>query len=148
MQTVIEYESKKAHEQVVFLQAQFNLSKIRFEKAQAVLSSFNDRNRSTFTAGSQVDAQRLQNEYDFAFDLYRKLGAELEQAKIKENQDTPVFTVLEDVYVPNKPVSPNRIKIFLMSIFAGLFLGIAYLILVDIIRKQLNSLQEEPEYIG
>jgi len=124
METAIAYEVSKAKEQVKFLEVQFVEAEKRFQNAQRKLASFNDRNRSTFSSNAQVDEQWYQNEYNLSFELYSKFAKELEQARITVNQDTPVFTILEDVVVPNKPVSPKKGKIMIFFLMLGAFVGL------------------------
>ena len=58
------------------------------------------------------------------FSVYQQLSGELQLARIKKNQDTPVFTVLEQVTVPNQRSSPNRTRILFMAIVIGLAVGL------------------------
>jgi uncharacterized protein involved in exopolysaccharide biosynthesis len=74
------------------------------------------------SAVAQIQRERLQREKDVAYQVVQQLTTELEQARIKEHQDTPVFTVLEHVTVPNEHSSPRRSVILLL---AGV-LGVAF----------------------
>jgi hypothetical protein len=125
MKRIIEYEAKKATEQLGLVQRQYNQNKIRFERAQEILANFSDRNRVLISSVSQIERERLQQEYDIALQVYKQLSVELEQARIKKSQDTPVFTVIESVTVPNRRSSPHRTRIVLTSAFFGAMLGIA-----------------------
>jgi uncharacterized protein involved in exopolysaccharide biosynthesis len=97
---ITEYKISKAHQNFSFIQARYNEAKISFEKNQELLAAFNDRNRNVVTALGQAESQKLQNEYDVAYEVYKGLASQLEQAKIKVKEETPVFTVLEPVKVP------------------------------------------------
>ena len=79
------------------------------------------------SATSQIDRDQLQREYDIAFEVYQQFSRELEQARIKMNYDTPVFTVLDQVTIPNIKTSPNRTKIVLIALLLGSMVGIAQL---------------------
>jgi uncharacterized protein involved in exopolysaccharide biosynthesis len=108
MLRIVEYQSQKAGEELRFVQAQYEQSRRRFERAQVLFATSTDRNRRTLTATSQVEAQRVQAEYELALTVYRQLSSELEQARIRMNRDTPVFTVLEEPIVPDQRSSPRR----------------------------------------
>lgn len=125
MQRVIDYEARKAAEQLAFIQEQHKLSKARYEAAQRALAEYQDRNRILVGAVAQVQKERLQGEYDIAFQVFQKFSLELEQARIKKNQDTPVFTVLEQVAVPNERTKPNRGLIVLLAAILGLAWGVS-----------------------
>lgn len=124
MERIIDYESRKAGEQRRFVEEEQRRARDRFEQAQRQLATFTDRNRGTLSATAQIEAQRLQNEYNLAFELYRQFSTEREQARIKQNQDTPVFTVLEQVVVPNTRTSPRRSMDLLAAIFLGVCSGV------------------------
>jgi len=125
MQRIINYENRKAAEQLAFVAEQHKLSKQRYETAQRALAEYQDRNRSLVGAVAQVQKERLQGEYDIAFQVFQKFSLELEQARIKKNQDTPVFTVLERVAVPNVRTKPQRATIVVIAMMLGVLWGIA-----------------------
>lgn len=125
MQRIIDYEAKKAAEQLRFIEEQYNQARSRYQQSQQNLAVFADRNRSLVSPLAQIERDRLQSEFNVAFEVYQQLSGELQLARIKKNQDTPVFTVLEQVTVPNQRSSPRRSRILLIAIFAGLAAGAA-----------------------
>jgi uncharacterized protein involved in exopolysaccharide biosynthesis len=124
MERIIEYESRKAGEQFRFVNDQYQQSRKRYEQTQRALATFTDRNRALMSATSQIERDRLQREYDLAYEVFQQFSRELEQARIKMNQDTPVFTVLEQVIVPTKRSSPKRAKILFLASLVGVVLGV------------------------
>lgn len=124
MRRIIEYEAKKAEEQLRFIEAQYTQSLARYENAQKDVALFADRNRVLVGATAQLERDRLQRQADLEFQIYQQLSMERERARIQKIQDTPVFTVLEDVVVPNQRTSPRRTAIVVFSIFAGLVVGL------------------------
>jgi uncharacterized protein involved in exopolysaccharide biosynthesis len=124
MQRIIDYEAKKAGEQLKFTEEQYTQAKSRYEQAQQNLAVFADRNRSLVSPLAQVERDRLQSEFSVASEVYQQLSGQLQLARIKKNQDTPVFTVLEQVTVPNQRSSPNRSGILLFAICVGLAIGV------------------------
>lgn len=124
MQRIIDYEAKKAGEQLKFIDEQYNQARTRYEQAQQNLAVFADRNRTLVSPLAQIERDRLQSEFNVAFEVYQQLSGQLQLARIKKNQDTPVFTVLEQVTVPNQRSSPNRGRILLLAIFAGVAAGV------------------------
>jgi hypothetical protein len=119
MVRVIEYEAKKATEQLRFIEEQALQAKVRLDRVQRDQALLSDRMRGTVSATAQLETQRLQREYTLAFDVYRQFSSELEQARIKKSQDTPVFTVLEQVVVPDRRSSPKRILLLLLALSIG-----------------------------
>lgn len=124
MQRIIDFEAKKAGEQLSFIEEQYGQSRTRYEQAQRNLALFADRNRMLVGAVAQIERERLQREFDVTFEVFQQFSLELEQARIKKNQDTPVFTVLEQVTVPNERSSPRRSVILLLAGFVGVSTGV------------------------
>jgi hypothetical protein len=125
MERIISFDARKAGEQLIFAKDEQKRSRERFERVQQQMASSTDRNRGTKSATAQIESQRLQSEYNLTFDSYRQFSAEYEQARIKQNEDTPVFTVLEQVVVPNGRVRPRRALILLGACFFGVVAGMA-----------------------
>lgn len=135
MQRLIEYESRKAGEDFRFVNEQYMQSKLRYERTQRDLATFSDRNRTLMSATAQIERDRLQRDFDIAFEIYQEVSRELEQARIKMNQDTPVFTVLDQVTVPNTRTSPNRTSIMVFSLLLGLLVGVAQIGIKQLFRS-------------
>jgi len=137
MQRIIDYEARKAAEQLQFIEGQYRQSRTRYDEAQRNLAVFEDRNRMLVSAVAQIERERLQREKDVAFQVVQQLTTELEQARIKEHQDTPVLTVLEHVVIPNEHSSPNRTMILLLAgIVAVAFQAISILRARLIVRPE------------
>ena len=128
MERIIDYEAKKAGEQLKFIEEQYSQARSRYEQAQQNLAVFADRNRALVSPLAQIERDRLQSEFNVASDVYQQLSGQLQMARIKKNQDTPVFTVLEQVTVPNSKSSPRRTRILMLAIFAGLAIGLVRVI--------------------
>jgi len=75
------------------------------------------------SAVAAIERERLQREKDVAYQVVQELTTALEQARIKKHQDTPVFTVLEHVVVPNQHSRPKRTVILLLAGVVGVAFG-------------------------
>ncbi len=118
-QKVTNYKIDKAKNSLEFVSTSFEDAKKEFEFAQERLAKATDRNRNVASATAQVELQRLQNEYTVAFEVYKGLASQMEQAKIKLKEDTPVFTVLEPVKVPVDKSRPKRMLTLMVFTFLG-----------------------------
>lgn len=136
---ITSYKTEKAKRNLLFIQERFSESKIKFEVSQKKLADFNDRNINVITSTAKTESQRLQNEYNINFEVYKGLATQLEQAKIKVKEETPVFTILEPVRVPVYKSNPNRKLIAAISISLGLLVGMAIIGVKHIIRMKTNE---------
>ncbi len=130
---VTDYKIEKARQELIFIENQFLEVKEEYERKQHRLARFTDRNRNITTSIVQTEYQRLQNEMDISFEVYKGLASQLEQAKIKVKEETPVFTVLEPVRIPEDKAKPSRMVIMIIFTFLGVFTAIFYILLAPLI---------------
>lgn len=99
-QYLAEYRTEKVMVDLEFVEEQLAEAKARFEQAQLELAEFQDSNEGSLSAKARIEQQRLQSQYDLAFNVYNTLAQQFEQAKLKVQEETPVFKVLQPVQVP------------------------------------------------
>ena len=121
---VTTYRTGKSRQQAQFLGKQVNTSRRRYESAELQLSIYRDRNRSLFTNTAKIEEQRLQADYLLAQTVYNDLEKQLEQAKIKVEEEAPVFQILEPAKVPLKKSGPKRLLIIFGFGVLGAFIGL------------------------
>ena len=126
---ILEYRTEKAQQDLVFVQNQYDEKKERYNASQRRLARFRDRNMNIISETALIEQQQLEAENQLAFGLYQSLAQQLEQAKIKVQEETPVFKVLEPIQVPSSKSKPNRELIIILSIFVGFFLGLGIVFL-------------------
>jgi LPS O-antigen subunit length determinant protein (WzzB/FepE family) len=124
---ITEFKIKKATAQLNFINERYAEKKKEFQKAQANLAIFVDRNKNVTSAVARTEQDRLQNEYKLAFEVYSQLAQQLEQAQIQVKEDTPVFSIVKPVTVPLEKSNPNRPMILVIWTFLGGIIGIGWL---------------------
>ncbi len=127
---IIYNKTSEAMQEMLFIQERTDEAKKEFYKTQNDLAEFRDRNMNITTARAKSDEQRLSAEYELAFNLYKTLSQQLEQAKIKVKENTPVFDVLEPVKIPIEKSEPERFKIVFRYFILGIFFGFFFFGLV------------------
>ncbi len=120
---VTDYRLGKARNTLEFTQRQTEEARNEFEKAQNNLAFFRDANKNIISSKLKSEEDRLQAQYNLAFNLYNGLSQQLEQSKINVQQETPIFKVLNPVQIPYERSSPKRSLILVLSIFLGIFIG-------------------------
>ena len=136
---VISYKTNKSKSSLDFIQQTYNEAKSTFEQIQLKLAKMSDRNRSIITAAAKIESKRIENEYNIAFEVYKGLSSQVEQAKIRLKERTPVFTVLEPVRIPEYRIKPRRKVIVLISTFLGCVVAISFLAIRELISGQNNT---------
>ena len=126
-QYITEYKIEKATAQLEFIKERCAEKKNELELAQNKLAAFRDQNLNITSARAKTEEERLQSDFQLAFDVYSQLAQQLEQAQIKVKEDTPVFSILKPVVVPIEKSSPNRPLILIIWIFLGGIIGIGWI---------------------
>jgi uncharacterized protein involved in exopolysaccharide biosynthesis len=133
-----EYKVDKAREDLEFIQAQYEEKEARYNQAQRRLATLRDRNSNIATESGRIELERAQTEFNLAFSLYQGIAQQLEQAKIKLQEETPLFKVLEPVQVPLTKSEPNQELIVILFTFGGVFVGFG-IIFFKVIYQQLKQ---------
>lgn len=131
---LIAYKIGNAREQLKFTEERFEEKKAEFEQIQASLSSFRDRNQNIVSASAQNQLQRLEAEYNFAFNIYTELAKQLEQAKLQVAKDTPIFSVIQPVTIPSEKSAPNRPLILVIFTILGFIIGLGYVFCSEFLK--------------
>jgi hypothetical protein len=121
---IINFKIKKSEEQLLFINERFEEKEKLYLKAQTKLASFQDKNQFLNSSLVKNTQTRYQAEYDLAFNIYSELAKQQESQQIKVKEDTPVFTVLDPVSIPNDAVKPQKLKIVFVWTFLGFILGV------------------------
>jgi uncharacterized protein involved in exopolysaccharide biosynthesis len=124
---VIEYKIQNAREQLKFTEERFEEKKIEFEEIQKKLANFRDRNQNLSSAMVLNQLEKLEAEYNFAFNIYTELAKQLEQAKLQVSKDTPIFSIIQPVTIPIEKSAPKRPLIVIIFLFLGLIVAFGYI---------------------
>lgn len=116
---IIKYRIRNAEEQLKFIEARFVEKKQEFEKTQTRLADFRDRNQNLSTSFARSEQERLESEYNLAFNNYLDMAKQLENSKFQVSQDAPVFSVIDPVVVPHKRSAPNKPLVIILWLIVG-----------------------------
>lgn len=133
---ITNYRTGKSRHQVKFLTQQVASARRRYEAAEYGLSAYRDRNRSVFLNTAKIEEQRLQADYLLAQSVYNDLAKQLEQARIKVQEEVPVFQVLEPARVPLQKSEPRRTLIVLGFAIFGALVGLSLFLIRWLVRRQ------------
>ena len=121
---IVEYRTKKARTDLKFVSARTTEAESKYLEAQQALAIYKDRNKNVILSSVLTEEEKLQSEYDLAFEVYSALAKQLEQTKIKVQEVTPVFNVIDPVQVPIKKSKPQTSTILIAMLFIGGVIGI------------------------
>lgn len=111
------YRTNKARKDLEFTQKLYEENKEQYHKAQQEYAAYMDRNQNVSLRSAQTQQERLKNEMNLAFNVYNQTAQQLQLAKAKVQEDTPVFTVVEAATVPLRAAKPSKAMIIIGLVF-------------------------------
>ncbi len=142
---ITEYKIEKVRNNLEFIESSYNDAKKEFEAIQVELAEATDRNKNMSSAKAEIELKRLQHEFDVAFEVYKGLATQVEQAKIKLKEEMPVFTILEPVKIPVAKSKPRRTLMVVIFGAMGFLLSVSIIFVQFMIKDSgiLNSQNDD-----
>ena len=137
---IIEFEIKKSQESLNFIIDRHKEQRDKLNSAQVNLAKFVDKNSSLVSSIAKVEITKLESEYNLHYELFTELSKQLEAKRISVKKNTPVFTIIKEVEIPNYKSSPKKLK--LMIRWGFIF------ILVFLILSVRKTYKTNPEIFG
>lgn len=119
---IVEYRTSKARKDLEFAEALYEKSKADYQEAQAVYADYVDKNMDVVMQRYRAEEERLKNEVNITYNVYNQVAQQLQVAKAKLQEQTPVYTVVQPSSMSEKAVSPKKLIILIFFCFLG-FLG-------------------------
>lgn len=136
-----DYRIHKVKQDMEYTKKVYGEAQEAYYKAQKAYAAFEDSNKNIISASYRTEQERLKNEMTLTFNVYNSLAQKLEQDKIRVQEETPVYTVIEPATVPLRAASPNKPLILVGCIFLALFGGCGYVLVKDFfsVKKEENT---------
>ena len=125
---IINYKIGNMREELSFSESLYEEKKKEFEKIQNQVGYFKDRNQNVISSSVQNQMERLQAEYSLKLSVFTQVANSLESIKLQIARDTPIFSILDPVTIPNSPLPNKRILIILFSAILGIVVAFASII--------------------
>lgn len=125
---VTNYRTEKARHDVDFLAQRLVEAKGKYYTTQAKKAQYSDMFSAPTIRLQSADIQRerIESDYRVTSSFYQELLKQYETAKLKVQQETPIFKTLQQPVVPYKKSGPKRVIsiVFmgLLSFFVSLFI--------------------------
>jgi len=136
---VTNYQIEKAQQNVNFIRRQKEQAKERYEEAQRALAEFRDQNINLSTNVARTEDQRLSNQQSLTFNIYNSIAVELEQAQLRLQEETPVFSVLQKSSLPTSSSGGSN-RVLPVFLIMGAFTGLAWVFGLKIFEKVAKEL--------
>ncbi|MBD3627436.1 Wzz/FepE/Etk N-terminal domain-containing protein [Cyclobacterium sp.] len=107
-----------------FIQKRTNEAKSRVESTQKALARFRDSNRGINSQLVKTEEDRLQSDFNLEFSVYNSLAQQLEQARIKVQEATPLLNVFQRPQIPTSNSEPKYVLLGMVFLVSGFVLAI------------------------
>jgi nucleosome binding factor SPN SPT16 subunit len=125
---IIKFRTEKARKDLYFTEQLFDEAKANYYTAQQNYATFVDENLSIISARFRTKQERLQKEMTLAYTVYDQTAQQLQLAKVKVQDDTPVYTVIQPAVVPLKPSKPPKLIILISFVFLAAIISGSWIV--------------------
>ena len=128
---ITDYRTNKARHDLAFTEKLYKEAKDNYTAAQSKYASFVDANQNIILLSYRAEQERLQNEMNLAYNVYTQVAQQLQMAKAKVQEITPVYTVVQPASVPLRPAKPNKVMILIGFIFLAGVGSVGWILFVN-----------------
>lgn len=139
---ITDYRTNKARHDLAFSEKLFKEAKENYYAAQQKYARFTDGNQDIILQSYKAEQERLQNEMNLAYNVFNQVAQQLQMAKAKVQEITPVYTVVQPATVPLRPEKPNKMIILVGFIFLA---GVGAVGWILFIKDLLHEWKKQPE---
>ena len=125
---ITDYRTSKARVDLEYNKKLYSETKIKYEEARNRYAVYADSHRSVTSQAGQTKLADLQTEMQMQQQIYQQVAAQLQQAEMKVQEETPAFTTLQSATVPVKKAGPARAKWCLVWLFLAFLATTAWIL--------------------
>lgn len=119
---ITDYRTSKSRVDLEYNKKLYTEAKAKYEQSRQRYAAYADSHRAVTSQSGQTKQAELQVEMQMQQQIYQQVVAQLQQAEMKVQEETPAFTTLQSATVPVLKAGPKRAQICLIFLFLA-FLG-------------------------
>lgn len=119
---ITDYRTSKARVDLEYNKKVLGEAMAKYEAARDKFARYSDSHRDVSSQAAQTKMADLQNEMQLHQQIMQQVVAQMQQADMKVQQETPAFTTLQSATVPVVKAGPKRAQMCLIFLFLA-FLG-------------------------
>lgn len=144
---VTDYRTNKARNDLKFTQQLYDEAQRDYYGAQQRYARYMDANQNVVRRAVRTEQERLQNEMTLAYNIYNQMAQQLQVAKAKVQESTPVYAVVQPATVPLKAAKPSKAMVLAGFVFFAAAAAVAWILfgrgLCTNLRQGLNEAPKE-----
>jgi len=115
-----DYRTKKARHDLEYIKDLTEQAHTDYVRAQHAYAREADSHQNVILKAYQTKIENLENEMQLKFNVYTEMSQQLQVARQRVQERTPVFTIIQSPYVPVKASSTPRIFIVAGYVILGI----------------------------
>ena len=119
---ITDYRTSKVRNDLAYNKKIYSEAKARYERARDNYTRYSDTHRELSSQTALTHQSDLLSEMNVQQQLFQQVVAQVQQAEMKVQQETPAFTTLQSATVPVKKAGPKRAQMCIVFVFLA-FLG-------------------------
>ncbi|WP_418696802.1 Wzz/FepE/Etk N-terminal domain-containing protein [Bacteroides sp.] len=114
---VTDYRTSKARTTLTYVEKLYQEAQADYQEAQKRYAAYADANQSLALLSSRAEMENLRNEMNLAYANYTQMAQQLQLAKAKVEEITPVYTIIQPASVPLRPSKPSKMMMIVGCVF-------------------------------
>ena len=125
---ITDYRTSKARVDLDYYKKVLVEAKAKYDKARDRYAAFADSHRSVSSQSAQTKRADLQHEMNIHQQVFEQVVAQMQQAEMRVQAETPAFTILQSATVPVEKAGPARAKWCLVYLFLAFLCTSVYIL--------------------
>ncbi len=105
---ITDYRTNKARQDLDYAESLYREAQSAYYDALRKYAAFTDANQNLTLQVARTQQLRLQNDMNLAYGVYTQVAQQLQLAKAKVQEITPVYAIIQPASVPLRPSSPSK----------------------------------------
>lgn len=127
---ITKYRTDKSRNDLAYTQKLYDEAKENYYEAQKRYADYVDQNQNIMLRSVQVKQERLQNEMNLAYNIYNQMAQQLQLAKAKVQESTPVYAVVQTATVPLNASKPSKSVILIGFVLMAGVAAISWILFI------------------
>ena len=127
---ITDYRTNKARHDLAYMEKLYKEARQEYMEAQEKYARFADTNLDLNRLIYRAEQERLQNEMNLTFQVYTQVAQQLQMAKAKVQEITPVYTVVQPATVPLSAAKPSKMLILVAFVFLAGVVSVGWILFV------------------
>lgn len=132
---VTEYRTSKARRILEYNEKLYKEAQAEYYAAQERYTRYADANQKLAVQSFRAKLEKLQNEMNLAYSVYNRMNQQLQLAKAKVEEITPVYTIIHPSSIPLKASKPRKALIIMGSILLSTAGSVGWILFAKKLNK-------------